>query len=155
MDRRDLLTIGGVSARSGLGPSVLRYYESLGLITSTRTSGDRRPATGDAINAPCSGGSPSSGRLSRWASAPTRYGPLSRGFPATSPPQTGWARMSAAWQPLLAQRIAEMQQVRDKLTNCIGCGCLSMTACRLYNSQDTLVATGSGSRRPLPEPQSD
>ena len=63
--------------------------------------------------------------------------------------------MSAAWQPLLAQRIAEMQQVRDKLTNCIGCGCLSMTACRLYNSQDTLVATGSGSRRPLPEPQSD
>lgn len=62
-------------------------------------------------------------------------------------------RRQRAWQPLLEQRIDELQQVRDKLSSCIGCGCLSMTQCRLYNPQDTLSSTGSGPRRLIPEPQ--
>lgn len=151
MDRRDLLTIGEVSARSGLASSALRYYEGLGLITSSRTSGDRRRYQRAVLRRVAVIRAAQQVGLSldqvRTAFA---------GFPRdVAPGKREWARMSAAWQPLLDQRIAELQQVRDKLTNCIGCGCLSMTACRLYNPQDTLAATGSGSRRLLPETQND
>jgi MerR family redox-sensitive transcriptional activator SoxR len=76
------------------------------------------------------------------------------GFPPdVAPSKRDWTRMSAAWQPLLEQRITELQQVRDNLSNCVGCGCLSMTQCRLYNPQDTLSSTGSGPRRLFPGPQ--
>ena len=151
MDRRDLLTIGEVSARSGLASSALRYYESLGLITSTRTSGDRRRYQRAVLRRVAVIRAAQQVGLSL-DQIRTAFAGLPRDV---APGKREWARMSAAWQPLIDQRIAELQQVRDELTSCIGCGCLSMTACRLYNPQDTLAATGSGARRLLPEPQSD
>jgi MerR family redox-sensitive transcriptional activator SoxR len=151
MDRRDLLTIGEVSARSGLASSALRYYESLGLITSTRTSGDRRRYQRAVLRRVAVIRAAQQVGLSL-DQVRTAFAAFPRDV---APGKREWARMSAAWRPLLDQRIAELQQVRDKLTSCIGCGCLSMTACRLYNPQDTLAATGSGSRRLLPEPQND
>lgn len=148
MDRRDLLTIGEVSARSGLAPSALRYYESLGLITSTRTAGDRRRYRRAVlrrvavIRAAQQVGLSLDQVRTAFVCVPV----------AVAPSKKDWTRISAGWQPLLDRRIAELQQVRDNLSNCVGCGCLSMTQCRLYNPQDTLAGTGSGSRRLFPEP---
>ena len=150
MDKRDLLTIGEVSARSGLAPSALRYYESLALITSTRTSGDRRRYERAVLRRVAVIRAAQQVGLSldqvRTAFA---------GIPlAVAPSKRDWARMSAAWQPLLDQRITDLQQVRDNLSSCVGCGCLSMTQCRLYNPQDTLASSGPGATRLFPEPQS-
>jgi MerR family redox-sensitive transcriptional activator SoxR len=147
MDTRDLLTIGEVSARSGLAASALRYYESLGLITSTRTGGDRRRYQRAVLRRVAVIRAAQQVGLSldqvRTAFA---------GFPlVAAPSKRDWTRMSTAWQPLLDQRIAELQQVRDNLNSCIGCGCLSMAQCRLYNPQDALAATGSGPRRLVPQ----
>jgi MerR family transcriptional regulator, redox-sensitive transcriptional activator SoxR len=149
MDKQDLLTIGEVSTRSGLAPSALRYYESLGLITSTRTSGDRRRFARGVLR-----------RVAVIRAAQQVGLSLDQvrttfaGFPLdVAPSKRDWTRMSAAWQPLLEQRIAELQQVRDNLSSCVGCGCLSMTQCRLYNPQDTLSSTGSGPRRLFPGTQ--
>ncbi len=151
MDRRDLLTIGEVSARSGLAPSALRFYESLGLITSTRTSGDRRRYQRAVLRRVAVIRAAQHVGLSL-DQVRTAFAALPR---EVAPGKRDWARMSAAWQPLLDQQIAELQLVRDNLSNCVGCGCLSMTQCRLYNPRDLLAATGSGSRRLLPKPQSD
>lgn len=151
MDRMDLLTIGEVSNRSGLAPSALRYYESLGLITSTRTSGDRRRYTRAVlrrvavIRAAQQVGLSLDQVRTAFAGIPLDVAPSKR----------DWKRISASWQPLLDQRMTELQQVRDNLSNCVGCGCLSMTQCRLYNPQDTLASTGSGSRRLFPQPRND
>jgi MerR family redox-sensitive transcriptional activator SoxR len=151
MDKRDLLTIGEVSTRSGLAPSALRYYESLGLITSTRTSGDRRRYQRAVlrriavIRAAQQVGLSLVQVRSTFASIPLDVAPTKR----------DWTRISATWQPVLDQRIAELQQVRDNLDNCVGCGCLSMTQCGLYNPKDTLAGTGSGARRLFPGSQTD
>jgi MerR family redox-sensitive transcriptional activator SoxR len=149
MDKQDLLTIGEVSTRSGLAPSALRYYESLGLITSTRTSGDRRRFKRGVLR-----------RVAVIRAAQQVGLSLDQvrttfaGFPLdVAPSKRDWARMSAAWQPLLEQRIAELQQVRDNLSSCIGCGCLSMTQCHLYNRQDVLSSVGAGPRRLFPGSQ--
>ena len=148
MNKRDLLTIGEVSARSGLAPSALRYYESLGLITSTRTSGDRRRFKRGVlrrvavIRAAQQVGLSLDQVLTAFSGIPVDL----------APSKQDWTRMSAAWQPLLDRRITELEQVRDNLENCVGCGCLSMTQCRLYNPQDTLADTGRGARRLFPKP---
>jgi len=151
VDRRDLLAIGELSARSGLAPSALRYYESLGLITSTRTTGDRRRYPRAVlrriavIRAAQQVGLSLNDVRTAFAGIPLDAAPGKR----------EWARMSAAWRPLLDRRINELQQVRDHLSSCIGCGCLSMTQCGLYNPQDALATGGSGSRRLFPQPRSD
>jgi len=147
MDRQDLLTIGEVSARSGLAASALRYYESLGLITSTRTGGDRRRYQRAVLRrvAVIRAAQQVGLSLDQVRTAFT-------GFRLDAAPnKRDWTRMSTAWQPLLDQRIAELQQVRDNLNSCIGCGCLSLTQCRLYNPQDNLAETGSGPRRLFPQ----
>lgn len=147
MDRLDLLTIGQVAARSGVAPSALRYYESLGLITSTRTAGDRRRYRRAVL------------RRIAVVRAAQRVGlslqEISDAFakldPDAAPTREQWARMSARWRPMIEQRIADLEQVRDNLAGCIGCGCLSLQRCRLYNPDDELAADGSGSRRLFPD----
>lgn len=144
--KHDLLTIGEVSARSGVAPSALRYYESLGLIVSTRTSGDRRRYQRAVL------------RRVAVIRAAQRVGlsldQVRESFggldPQAAPTKAQWARISASWRPLLDQRIADLQKVRDNLDGCVGCGCLSMQQCSLYNTQDWLAGTGSGARRLLP-----
>jgi len=141
--RNDELTIGEVSRRSGIAPSALRYYESLGLIASTRTSGDRRRFRRAVLR-----------RLAVVRAAQhvglsldevrTAFTGLAD-YAAPTPRQ--WARMSETWRAGLDARIAELEQVRDNLASC---GCLSMRQCALYNTQDMLAATGPGARRLLP-----
>jgi MerR family transcriptional regulator, redox-sensitive transcriptional activator SoxR len=149
MNRQDLVTIGEVSRRSGIAPSALRYYESLGLISSTRTSGDRRRYRRSVL------------RRVAVIRAAQQVGLSLEDIKAAfvgiaaeaAPTRRQWERMSAAWQPLLEARIAELEQVRDNLSNCVGCGCLSMKQCLLYNPGDVLAAGGSGSRRLFPPPR--
>jgi len=71
--------------------------------------------------------------------------------PEAAPTRRQWTRMSARWRPLIEQRIADLEKVRDNLDGCIGCGCLSLQKCRLWNPDDQLAAGGSGSRRLFPD----
>jgi len=146
MKPTDLLSIGEVARRSGLAPSALRYYETLGLITSTRTAGDRRRYRRSVLR-----------RLAVIRSA--QYVGLSLDQIVVAladldvdaaPTKRQWSRISAGWRPMLDQRIADLVAVRDSLDSCIGCGCLSMQQCALYNPQDELGAQGSGPRRKVP-----
>jgi MerR family redox-sensitive transcriptional activator SoxR len=139
----DLLSIGDVARRSGLAPSALRYYETFGLITSTRTAGDRRRYPRSVLR-----------RLAVIRSA-QHVGltldqivvTLADLDPDAAPTKRQWSQISAAWRPLLDQRIDALVAVRDSLDSCIGCGCLSMRQCALYNPQDELGSQGSGPRR--------
>jgi MerR family redox-sensitive transcriptional activator SoxR len=139
----DLLTIGEVSRRSGVAPSALRYYETLGLISSSRTAGDRRRYERAVLRRLAVVRSAQNVGLSldEIASA------LSGLDPDAAPTKRQWARISAAWRPFLDRRIRELEAVRDNLDSCIGCGCLSMRQCTLFNPQDELAATGTGPRR--------
>lgn len=146
MKPTDQLTIGEVSRRSGLAPSALRYYEQLGLIRSTRTAGDRRRYPRSVLR-----------RLAVVRTA-QHVGltldqirdRLSTLDIDAAPTKRDWSRISRQWRPLLDERIRELAAVRDNLDNCIGCGCLSMRQCPLYNRQDELGAHGSGPRRLVP-----
>jgi MerR family redox-sensitive transcriptional activator SoxR len=142
----DVLTIGEVARRSGLAPSALRYYETLGLIRSSRTVGDQRRYPRSVLR-----------RLAVVRSAQNVglsldqiIEALSGLDPDAAPTKRQWSRISASWRPLLDQRIRELEAVRDNLDSCIGCGCLSMRQCTLFNPQDELGASGSGPRRKVP-----
>ncbi len=146
MKTTDLLTIGDVARRSGLAPSALRYYETLGLITSTRTAGDRRRYRRSVLR-----------RLAVIRSA-QHVGltlddvrrALAGLIPPRLPPRSEWRASPRGWQPLLDHRIPDLQAVRDNLDSCVGCGCLSMRQCAMYNPHDELGAQGSGPRRKVP-----
>ncbi len=141
----DLLTIGELSARSGVAASALRYYEKLGLIRSTRTTGNQRRYERTElrrvafIRVSAQVGVPLEEIRAALASLPERR----------TPTRADWARLSHAWRSRLDERIALMQRLRDDLTGCIGCGCLSLTSCRLANPDDRLATQGSGPVRLL------
>ena len=142
MRRDDLLTIGEVAARSGLAASAIRFYEAEGLIASTRTpSGQRRFARHTL-------------RRLAFVLAARRVG-LSLDDIATSlrvlparraPTKAEWATISRTWRQRLDERIIDLERLRDDLTGCIGCGCLSLASCRLYNPGDAANASGTGPR---------
>ena len=143
---QDELSIGDVSRRSGLAASALRYYESIGLIASARTAGDRRRYPRSVLR-----------RLAVIRSAQNVglsldeiMTALAEVPVAAAPTKAQWTRISASWRPVLDRRITDLQAVRDNLAQCIGCGCLSMRQCALYNPQDELGRQGSGPRRRLP-----
>lgn len=142
----DLMAIGEVGRRSGLAPSALRHYEALGLIASHRNSGDRRRYHRAVLRrlAVIRAGQRVGLSLEEIRAS---FAPLD---PHAAPTRQQWRRISAAWQPLLDQRIRELEQVRDNLAGCVGCGCLSMRQCGLYNTQDQLAAQGAGARRLFP-----
>lgn len=147
MDRRSLMSIGELASRAGVAPSALRYYESLGLLSSTRTAGDRRRYQRSAL------------RRVAVVRAAQRVGlsleEIRAAFdtvPATeAPTRVQWARMAARWRPMIDQRIADLEKVRDELDGCIGCGCLSLQRCRLYNPDDVRGDEGSGARLLFPD----
>ena len=148
----ETLTIGELAARSGLAPSALRYYEAQGLLVSTRTAGGQRRYARSAL------------RRVAVVQAAQRLGmSLSevRDAMADLPPDRApnareWARLSKAWRVRLDARIAALQRLRDDLSGCIGCGCLSMRRCALYNPGDVAAARGPGPRWLLgDEPERD
>ncbi|MEU9345643.1 redox-sensitive transcriptional activator SoxR [Streptomyces sp. NPDC048278] len=140
------LTVGQLSARSGAAVSALHFYEAKGLISSRRTSGNQRRYTRDTL------------RRVAFVRAAQRVGiPLATIRAALSelpeertPTREDWARLSEAWRAELDERIRQLNRLRDHLTDCIGCGCLSLNSCVLSNPDDTLGRRLAGSRL-LPE----
>ena len=140
-----MLAIGDLSVRSGVAPSALRYYERMGLIQSRRTSGNQRRYE------------PAQLRRVAFIRIAAQVG-LSleeirealQSLPdARTPTKSDWERLSRRWRTRIDERIALLQRLRDDLTGCIGCGCLSLKTCTLYNPDDALAAEGAGPRRLL------
>jgi MerR family transcriptional regulator, redox-sensitive transcriptional activator SoxR len=137
---RDELTIGEVAARSGVTPSALRFYEADGLITTRRTDGNQRRYDRAMlrriafIQAGRAAGIPLERIHAALATLPTDRTPTSR----------DWQRLGRSWREDLDRRIATLQALRERLTTCIGCGCLSLKTCSLLNPQDEAAGQGPG-----------
>nr|WP_304438998.1 redox-sensitive transcriptional activator SoxR [Actinoplanes sp. TFC3] len=136
----ELLTIGDVSARSGVAQSALRFYEREGLIRSTRTTGNQRRYERHELR-----------RIAFIRIAQQVGVSLDeiRAALATlpenrTPTKADWTRLSARWRRKLEDRIKVMERLRDQLTGCIGCGCLSLQRCTLINPKDRLATRGPG-----------
>lgn len=136
------LTIGDLSARTGVAPSALRFYEQQSLIGSSRTSGGQRRYHRDVIRRV------SFIRVAQQVglSLGEIEGALARLPQGRTPTRKDWQSVSAAWRPGLDRRIELLERLRDDLTGCIGCGCLSIDVCPLYNAGDRLAAEGPGPR---------
>jgi MerR family redox-sensitive transcriptional activator SoxR len=134
------LTIGEVAARSGVATSALRFYEGEGLISAHRTSGNQRRYDRAVlrrialIQAGRAAGIPLERIRATLETLPTNRTPTRR----------DWERTSRGWRDDLDWRIATLQALRDRLTTCIGCGCLSIDACALLNPEDEAAAIGPG-----------
>lgn len=142
MDTGDLLTIGEIVERSGFPHSALRYYEREGLISATRTSGNQRRYRRSVLR-----------RLAFVRAARSIGIGLDEvrtaldALPADrTPTRSDWARLSRSWRGRLDEQIEALTALRDGLDGCIGCGCLSMTTCRLVNPDDAAAAYGDGAR---------
>ena len=136
------LSIGETADRAGLATSSLRYYERQGLITSTRSPGGQRRYPREVL------------RRLAFIVAAQRVGltldevraALDRLPEGRTPTKADWARLSRGWRPRLDAEIDYLTKLRDELTDCIGCGCLSFRACALYNPGDRAHLRGSGAQ---------
>jgi len=142
-----MLSVGELAARGGVAVSALHYYESRGLIQAQRSGGNQRRYPRAAL------------RRVAFIRAAQQLGvglaeiaDALQALPQQrTPTKADWARLSARWREQLNARITALQALRDRLDGCIGCGCLSLKACALYNPQDACAAQGSGPQRlPLP-----
>jgi MerR family transcriptional regulator, redox-sensitive transcriptional activator SoxR len=136
------LTIGELSARSGVAASALRFYEREGLIESTRTDGNQRRYATVTLR-----------RVALVQAGKTAGIPLERirgaldTLPAgRKPTKRDWERLSRSWADELDARIATLQAIRGRLTTCIGCGCLSLRTCGLLNPGDQAAELGAGAQ---------
>tara|TARA_R110002020_G_scaffold27559_14_gene88977 strand:- start:936 stop:1409 length:474 start_codon:yes stop_codon:yes gene_type:complete len=139
---KGLLSIGEVAARTGLAVSAIRYYDDEGLISARRSSGGKRLFLRSDIR-----------RLSFILIAQQlgfsledirvqlRQLPLER-----TPTKRDWEKISRGFRAHLDARIGMLERLRDRLDGCIGCGCLSLDACKLYNPEDRAGASGTGPR---------
>lgn len=136
------LSVGQVVERAGVSAPTLRYYESLGLITSARTSGNQRRYPRHILRRVAFVAAGQRVGLSL-----AQIGALLAQLPAgRSPTQADWTRLAQPWRQMLAARIAELQALQDSLEGCIGCGCLSLERCALFNPGDSAAGEGPGSR---------
>ncbi|MEZ4647757.1 MAG: redox-sensitive transcriptional activator SoxR [Candidatus Eisenbacteria bacterium] len=139
---RALLTVGQLAERCGVRTSALRFYESIGLIESVRTSGNQRRYARSTI------------RLVAVIRAAQSVGlSLEEIKEATSvipegrtPTKKDWTRISARWRARLDERVQFLERLRDDLDQCIGCGCLSLQSCSLLNRGDKAAERGTGPR---------
>jgi len=144
----ELLTIGDMAARSGVAQSALRFYEREGLISSTRTGGNQRRYERHEL------------RRVAFIRIAQQVGvsleeireALAELPEKRTPTKADWARLSARWRRKLEERITLMERLRDQLTGCIGCGCLSLQRCKLINPEDRLAARGKGPQMLLNPP---
>jgi MerR family transcriptional regulator, redox-sensitive transcriptional activator SoxR len=138
----DRVTIGELSRRAAVAASALRYYEQLGLISSTRTAGGQRRYARATL------------RRVAFIRAAQVVGlsldevrsALARLPDERTPNKTDWNKVSATWIRRVDERIAELHELRARLDSCVGCGCLSLRTCRLYNPDDTAATRGPGAR---------
>jgi MerR family transcriptional regulator, redox-sensitive transcriptional activator SoxR len=134
------LTIGQLSARSGVSQSALRFYERKGLIAADRSHGNQRryPRVTLRRVALVQAGKAAGIPLERIRAALDTL-PADR-----QPTKRDWERLSRHWREELDQRIATLEAVRGRLTGCIGCGCLSLRRCALLNPADEAAERGPG-----------
>jgi MerR family transcriptional regulator, redox-sensitive transcriptional activator SoxR len=138
----DLMTIGEVSRRSGVASSALRFYEERGLIRSERAGSGHRRYPRPVL------------RRIAFIVFAQRVGltleeigeELAKLPPDRAPTSRDWSRLSSGWTSRIDQRIAELQRLKAGLTECIGCGCLSLDRCRLSNPGDRAASLGPGPR---------
>ena len=137
-----MFSVGEVAERAGVATSALRFYEANGLISSERTEAGHRRYRSDVM------------RRVGFIKVAQRVG-LSLdeikhaldSLPAgRTPNRREWARLAASWQPILDERIALLEAMKEKLDGCIGCGCLSLDTCALYNPDDVAASRGTGPR---------
>jgi MerR family transcriptional regulator, redox-sensitive transcriptional activator SoxR len=134
------LTIGELSTRSGVAASALRFYEAQGLIDAERTTGNQRRYARASlrrvalIQAGRAAGIPLQQIRETLSSLPSDRTPTRR----------DWDRLSRNWRADIDQRISTLHALRDRLTTCIGCGCLSIDRCSLLNPDDEAAALGAG-----------
>jgi MerR family transcriptional regulator, redox-sensitive transcriptional activator SoxR len=144
----DWITIGEIAARSGVASSTLRYYEAQALIRAERSPGNQR-------------------RFARATLRRVAFIRAAQGIGLSlqeirdalgslpsdrTPTKADWARLSRSWRRHLDKRILELERLHDDLTGCIGCGCLSLRRCALFNRHDRAAANGPGARYLLGDP---
>jgi MerR family redox-sensitive transcriptional activator SoxR len=139
----DFVDIGNLARRAGVAASALRFYEDHGLIRSARqAAGGRRHFARSTL------------RRVAFVRAAQAVGLTLEEIKAAlatlpeerTPTREDWARLSSAWKPLIEERIAALTRLRDALASCIGCGCLSLDTCALYNPSDGARRRGAGPR---------
>jgi len=136
------LTIGELSERTGVASSALRFYEAQRLITAKRTDGGQRRYARDTL------------RRVSFVRIAQQVGlsldeiriALSSLPQGRTPTPQDWERLSTSWRPRLEAQIAMLERLRDRLSGCIGCGCLSLKVCQLANPGDAAAALGPGPR---------
>lgn len=136
------LTPGDVARRAGVAISALHFYEREGLIASERTAGNQRRYRRDVL------------RRIAFIRVSQRVGISLADIRAAletlpegrTPTKADWSRLSRTWRSALDERIARLESLRDDLDGCIGCGCLSLRSCTLFNPSDALAADGAGPR---------
>ena len=147
----DLLTVSEVSERSGFAPSALRYYERAGLLASTRTPGNQRRYQRQVL------------RRLAFIRAARNVGlaldevaaALATLPDGRNPTRADWTRLSRTWRSRLDAQIDALAALRDGLDSCIGCGCLSLKRCTIFNPADRVATRGPGAQllpAPLREP---
>jgi MerR family transcriptional regulator, redox-sensitive transcriptional activator SoxR len=138
----ELLTIGDISQRSGVASSALRFYEERGLIASERTGSAHRRYRRPVL------------RRIAFIVFAQRVGlsleeiaaELAQLPPDRAPTRRDWSRLSSKWSARIDERIAELERLKLGLTECIGCGCLSLDRCKLANPKDRAALRGPGPR---------
>src|SRR4051794_2964547 len=142
MSGTEQLTIGEIAHRAGIATSALRYYEHVGLVESKRTTGGQRRYHRSVL------------RRLAFIRAAQNVGlsldeikeALATLPDARTPTVADWTRLSRTWRARLDEQIEGLVALRDGLTSCIGCGCLSLRTCRLSNPNDTAAGYGAGAR---------
>jgi MerR family redox-sensitive transcriptional activator SoxR len=140
VDTTHPLTIGELAHRSGVAPSALRYYESQRLIFALRTTGNQRRYERSTL------------RRVAFIRAAQRVGlsleeitsALDTLPDGRTPSRADWAKLSRDWRPRIEEQIRRLERLRDKLDDCIGCGCLSLDRCGLQNPDDVVSSRGPG-----------
>lgn len=138
----DELSIGAVAERAGVARSALRFYEAEGLISAARADSGHRRFHRDVL------------RRIAFIRVAQQVGltldeirsALATLPDARTPNKRDWERLSNGWRPRIDEQIAQLERMRDRLTGCIGCGCLSLQACRMLNPGDEAAAQGPGPR---------
>ena len=150
-DADDLLTVGEVAERCGLAASAVRYYDDRGLIASSRTGGGQRRFPRDTIR-----------RIAFITAAQAVGRSLDEVADALAslpdertPTHADWNRVASTWRPRLDEQIDRLVALRDQLDACIGCGCLSLDRCAMYNPADIAARLGPGPRYLLGETLDD
>ncbi|MBZ5738579.1 redox-sensitive transcriptional activator SoxR [Nocardioides mangrovi] len=134
------LTIGHLAERAGVATSAIRFYESKGLISSVRTTGNQRRYEQSTL------------RRIAFIRTAQRVGLTLEEIGAAlatlpdgrTPTKSDWHRLSRAWRPRLDEQIERIERLRDRLDSCIGCGCLSLKTCALSNPDDEAGEWGTG-----------